>query len=324
MPGMKGSTIKTVFRNKIQDWLSTIDDQQLKDRIKKDVMISGGAIASMLLGEKVNDYDMYFKTFDTALAVTKYYVEKFNQINGQLDSGVKKSCNPSIKVEDRINIKNEAEKRIIIFMQSSGIASETQSEYHYFESQSEAATEEFMSSLKSNEEDLVEVVEELHTIAKDKKDKYRPIFLSENAITLSNKIQLVVRFYGNKDEIHNNYDFIHTMCNYDYYEDSLTLHPAAMESLLTKSLVYGGSLYPIASLFRIRKFIERGWRITAGQMLKIIWQLQDVNLKDKAVLREQLLGVDQAYMHQLLRALETTTDKVDATYIAKLIDTIFE
>ena len=50
------------------------------------------------------------------------------------------------------------------------------------------------------------------------------------------------------------------------------------------------ALYPIASLLRIRKFIERGWRITAGQMLKIIWQLQDVNLSDPAVMREQLTG----------------------------------
>ena len=114
------------------------------------------------------------------------------------------------------------------------------------------------------------------------------------------------------------------MCYYDYAKDTLGLHPEALEAVLSKTLIYKGSLYPIASLFRIRKFYERGWRITAGQMLKIVWQLQDVNLKDPAVLREQLIGVDQAYMHQLLRALETTTDRVDATYVAKLIDKIFE
>lgn len=49
-------------------------------------------------------------------------------------------------------------------------------------------------------------------------------------------------------------------------------------------------------------------------------------MKDTAVLREQLLGVDQAYMHQLLRALENKEagTRVDATYLAKLIDEIFE
>ncbi len=116
------------------------------------------------------------------------------------------------------------------------------------------------------------------------------------------------------------------MCYYDYGSGELVLHPEALEAILSKTLIYKGSLYPIASVFRVRKFIQRGWRITAGQLLKIIWQINEIDLKDPKVLREQLLGVDQAYMHQLLRALETkeSNQKIDATYIAKLVDEIFE
>lgn len=322
MSGMKKSTIKTVLRNKIKDWISSITDETLQDQLRKDTLVCGGAIASMLVGEKINDYDIYFRTFETAKAVADYYVSVFNHSNGALQlKGVHSSCNPAVKVEKRFNIKNVEENRIIIYMKSAGVAGETQEEYQYFESKTEGETEDFINSLTT--EDPVEIVQELNEIVKSK-DKYRPVFMSENAITLNNKVQLVIRFYGEPGEIHNNYDFAHSMCYYDYAKDTLGLHPEALEAVLSKTLIYKGSLYPIASLFRIRKFYERGWRITAGQMLKIVWQLQDVNLKDPAVLREQLIGVDQAYMHQLLRALETTTDRVDATYVAKLIDKIFE
>lgn len=325
MNGMKKSTIKAVLRNKIKDWIASITDETLQDQLKKDTLVCGGAIASMLAGEKINDYDIYFRTFETAKAVADYYVSIFNSSNGNLKiaSTVASGCNPAVKVEKKRNIKNIEEARIIVYIKSSGVASESQETYEYFETKPESATEDFISSLEASEDEPVETVQELVAVTKEKA-KYRPIFLSENAITLSNKVQLVIRFFGEPGQIHDNYDFAHSMCYYDYAKDELGLHPEALEAVLSKTLIYKGSLYPIASLFRIRKFYERGWRITAGQMLKIVWQLQDVDLKNPEVLREQLLGVDQAYMRELLRALETTTERVDATYIAKLIDKIFE
>ena len=148
--------------------------------------------------------------------------------------------------------------------------------------------------------------------------------MSDNAITLSDKVQLVIRFYGEPSQIHNNYDYVHTFNWYDREKDELVLNQEALEALLTKTLIYKGSLYPIASIFRIRKFIQRGWSITAGQLLKIIWQINELDLKDQTVLREQLIGVDQAYMHQLINAIQENDYKVDSTYLAKLIDEIFE
>jgi len=320
MSGMKSSTIKLVLKQKLDDMLKSILDKKVVDAIKADVIVSGGAIASMLGGEKINDYDLYFRTRETARLVAKYYVDLFNLTNS-LSTTAMRSCNPQIKDELRFNVKGVEENRIVIFMQSSGVASETQVEYDYFESRSEVSADAFMDSITTNP---LETAQELHQISKDKKSPYRPVFFSENAITLADKVQLVIRFYGEPSEIHENYDYAHAMCYYEYASDKLVLHPQALESILSKTLIYKGSLYPIASLFRTRKFIERGWRITAGQMLKIIWQINSIDLKDPKVLREQLIGVDQAYMHQLLRALETAEGKVDATYLAKLVDEIFE
>ncbi len=320
---MKSSTIKMIFKQKIDDWLLTIPDEVLKKTIRDNVIVSGGAIASCLAGEKINDYDLYFKTKEATVDVARYYIDLFNVTEGNLKTTAMTTCNPVLKVEPRVNVKGNTEERVIIFMKSAGVASETQEEYKYFESETETSTDNFMDSLKKNP---LQDAEDIVLITKDKKQKYRPVFFSENAITLSDKVQLVVRFYGNPSEIHENYDYAHAMCYYEYSSGALVLHPEALEAILSKTLLYKGSLYPIASLFRLRKFIERGWRITAGQMLKIIWQINEIDLKNPDVLREQLLGVDQAYMHQLLRAIETkdSSQKIDSTYLAKLIDEIFE
>jgi hypothetical protein len=164
-------------------------------------------------------------------------------------------------------------------------------------------------------------------LKKDKEKKpYRPVFLTDNAVSLANRVQLITRFYGEPEEIHKNFDFVHAMAWYDYKKDHLELPADTMQALLTKTLIYKGSLYPIASLFRIRKFLNRGFRISAGQMLKIVWQIHGLKLDDPNILKEQLIGVDMAYMHQLIAELQNIKahEKVDGTYVAALIDKIFD
>lgn len=327
MSGMKASTIKLVLNKKINNWLASIEDRPLLvERLKKDTIVSGGAIASMMLGEKINDYDIYFRTFETAKAVAEYYVEQFNKSVGELEKkgSVAASCNPEVKVTKITNIKGEEEERIVFYMKSSGVASEGQTMYEYFESAPEIAADLFVDSLDPNPTDPLETAEQLAENLKSSKKKYRPVFLTDNAVTLSDKVQLIIRFYGEPDQILRNYDFAHSMCYYDYAKNLLSFDQEALQCMLSKTLIYKGSLYPIASIFRTRKFIERGWRITAGQMLKIIWQISEINLKDPAVLREQLIGVDQAYMHELISALQNAEGKVDSAYISKLVDEIFE
>lgn len=330
---MKSSTIKLVINKKVSNWINTIDSEIVKKAVKKDTIVAGGCIASMLAGEKVNDYDIYFRTFETAKLVAEYYADKFNKTAVLQRAKHIADTAPEVKVKSIVNIKGETEQRIIFYMKSSGVASEAQSEsqtvYEYFESKSEVETAEFLDgvfddSVTANPKDPVTLTEEILVELKSKKEPYRPVFFSDNAVTLSDKVQLIIRFYGEPDKILNNYDYAHSMCYYDYYKDHLQLHHQALECILSKTLVYHGSLYPIASLFRIRKFIERGWRITAGQMLKIIWQLSEIDLKDPETIREQLIGVDQAYMTQLITALSNHEGRVDSAYIAQLVDKIFE
>jgi hypothetical protein len=330
MNGMKHKTIKMVLRKKLKNWLATIEDEELREEIQKNVIVTGGSIASMLLGEKPNDYDIYFKTKEVVQSVAEYYCHRFNTENKIASINRYKA-----EVREKVvkNIKGVDEERILIWLQSAGVIAEGQDAYAYFESQPEGDTADYAESLKEgtndpllfiDEDTLLESMNE--ELDKPEKKQYRPLFLTDNAITLANKVQLIIRFYGSPEEIHKNFDFIHATSYYDWEKDNLVVPPGAMEALLSRSLVYRGSLYPIASVFRTRKFLSRGWRITAGQLLKMIWQISEIDLKDREVLREQLIGVDQAYMSQLILALadEKHSHRIDATYIAEIIDKVFD
>lgn len=155
---------------------------------------------------------------------------------------------------------------------------------------------------------------------------YEPVYLSENAISLSKQVQLVVRFFGDAKEIHTNYDFIHAT-NYFHYEEGkpkLVRNIGALESLLTKELVYVGSKYPLTSIIRTKKFILRGFTINAGTYLKILWQVAELDLKDPITLQEQLIGVDVAYFSMLLEILQNVDPaKLNYNYVSEIIDRVF-
>ncbi len=308
MSGFKRIAIRKILDRQLKCWLNSIEDEQIRKIAAENVIVSGGAIASMLEGKSPNDYDLYFRTKEATQAIAQFYVDRFIV---ESDWANKQSVNdyvPVVKKRIVRNILGETEDRLVIWMQSAGVASEAQCEYKYVEY---TGDESFTDSLKEEK--------------KGKKPPYRPVFLSDNAITLSNNFQLVIRFFGEPTEIHRNYDFIHCMHYYDYEKRDLYLNPRGVEAVLSKSLVYEGSLYPLASLFRIRKFLARGYRITAGQMLKPVMQLNDVDLQDLKVLQEQLIGVDMAYMRELITRLEDTEpEKIDTIYIMSLIDEIFE
>jgi hypothetical protein len=336
--GMKRSTIKKLLTKKLFSWQESIEDQAVKTAVKDNTIVSGGCIASMLMGDPINDYDLYFRTRETAELVANYYITQFNKTKGQLEHTASRSINPTVESCNVVNLRGEEENRIVIMMKSSGVASETQEAYAYFENQENQKPEDtFMASLKADygyeslQSDAIGVAAELAKEFKGQpgvktphKTPYRPIFLTDNAITLSDGVQLVIRFYGTPSEIHDNYDFAHAMCYYDWSTDTLVTPEESLICMLSKDLVYKGSLYPLCSLMRTRKFIARGWRISAGQMLKIASQVQKIDFSDPSVLREQLMGVDAAYMYELINAIKSHQGKIDDTYLAKLIDEVFD
>jgi len=156
---------------------------------------------------------------------------------------------------------------------------------------------------------------------------YTPIYLSPNAISLSHDLQIVLRFWGTAEQIHKTFDFIHAT-NYFTFKEGLVRNLEAVESILTKQLKYQGSYYPVTSIIRAKKFIKRGFNINAGELLKIMFQISQLDLTNPDVLEEQLIGVDVAYFDLIITALRNKMDsdkdfKLSANYFNTLIDRVF-
>jgi hypothetical protein len=155
-------------------------------------------------------------------------------------------------------------------------------------------------------------------------ETYTTVYFSSNAITLTGKVQIVVRFYGEPGEIHANYDFVHCTCYWSSWDEKLVTPVEALNAIMGKELVYVGSKYPLCSLIRIRKFIARGWTIGAGQMLKIVIQLQALDLFDIKILQDQLVGVDSAYFARVIQELKKSgKERVGAPYLLEIIDRMY-
>lgn len=113
----------------------------------------------------------------------------------------------------------------------------------------------------------------------------------------------------------------------NYWESgtgNLVLKPEALEALLSRTLVYAGSQYPLCSVIRTRKFIKRGWRINAGQFLKMAMQIAELDMTNHEVLEEQLTGVDVAYFAEVIDKIKAKDpERVDAAYLTEIIDRMF-
>ena len=304
---MNSKNIKKHLNAKLRDWISNIDDENIKTIIKENVIVTGGAIVSLLTGETLHDYDVYFRTKEACLAVARYYVDKWNETHSDKPVSVR-VCEETGKID--------------CFVSSKGIADEDEDE------DAKSSISYNFESTEAEDEAVGIEHETQETEDDDSKEKYRPRFITSNAITLSHKVQIVIRFYGEVEEIHKNYDFAHCTCAWSSWNNELFLPQQALECIINKELYYIGSKYPLCSIIRTRKYLERGYHINAGQYVKMCMQLNELDLKNVKVLEDQLTGVDTTYFKMMVEALqkhmeETGETKVDTTYAMNLINKLF-
>ncbi len=290
---MNSKNMKKHLSNKIKDWCEHITDEEVRKVVKNNVIITGGAIVSLLNGEKPHDYDVYFRTKEAVIKVAEYYVNLWNNTHPDKNQAM---------------LTVDEEGRVKVFIRSDGVAEEDEND--------------MLDALLEEQEDGIEAENA------EGKEKYRPVFLTSNAITLSDKIQIVTRFYGEIEEIHKNYDFAHCTCAWSSWDNQMFLPVKALECIINKELYYIGSKYPLCSIIRTKKYIERGYTINAGQYVKMALQLNELELKDIKTLEDQLTGVDTTYFGMMLDAMKKKVEqneeqKVDSSYVFELINRMF-
>jgi len=309
---MKPKTIKAILTKKHNDFIKSIDNENVRNVINNNSIITGGAIASMLLNEKVNDYDYYFTNKESAKVVADYFVAKFKELNPT------NSISEHLLVESYTDFRNEERLRILV--KSDGFVTEGETNPDFVDIDAD--------EISSNALDLGDFKIETEEDPKSSLPKYRPVCLSSNAISLANGVQLIIRFYGNPEEIHSNYDFEHCKCYWVAKTNHLELPQRALLCLLNRELLYTGSKYPLCSIIRTRKFIRRGWQINAGQYVKMAMQLNELDLAKVDVLEDQLTGVDVSYFFQVIhqikeRMAENPDFNLTPAYLIEVVDRLF-
>ena len=308
---MQIKTIKKVITQKLEEWLATISDEKLRKDVKENILVSGGCITSMLQGQPVNDYDIYLMDMDVLVKLARYYKP------GSVLDGRQKDA----YIKDRFPRYEPAHPYL-------NDHSDYYDDSDEYDPNRELYTPAMLVRLLSLKPDQVKLDIKSEGIRIDPADinpalTYQPAFFSQNAISLTNDIQIVLRFNGSPEKIHSTFDFIHAT-NYFTFRDGLVMNLKAVQSILTRTLSYQGSFYPLTSIIRMKKFISRGWTINAGEILKIMFQISELNLNDIVILEEQLIGVDVAYFSTLIEILRgVPQEKRCGDYINSIIDKVF-
>lgn len=264
------------FEDIFRGYTEEIRDNRIRGIIESQAFITGGAIASLLLGEEPHDYDVYFQSKEACLEVMRYYTDSREDIE-------------VLDMNDRVMLSFPEEK-------AGGFR------------------------VVPNVERTLEVRQAFI---------YEPVFFSPNAITLGNgtrKIQLVFRFYGQPADIHEYYDYEHCKCYYMPSTKGLVIPASSRASIQSMELKYTGSLYPLASIIRSRKFIRRGWAINAGQYVKMALQLQEHDLTNHMTLEDQLGGVDMELFETVVNQIRREHNagrELTPAYVCHLIDDLF-
>jgi hypothetical protein len=290
---------------KMTDWLFSIEDEALRNRVKKTLLVTGGSITSMFLNEDVNDYDVYISDMDVLHDLCLYYRAQ-SQKRFEIMDGRNQMQELAGLADDYSMVFDNAED--IESYRASAIRTLKPCQIKLL----------VMSGIKIENIQCV--------IGEDKKSvpkKYQPAFFSPNAISLTDDLQIVCRFTGDAKQIHETFDFIHAT-NYFTFAEGLVLNTDALASILSKQLRYQGSQYPLTSIIRMKKFIKRGWNISAGEILKMMFQVSELNLKDPDTLEEQLVGVDVAYFGTLIEILRgVDKEKINSSFLNTVIDKVF-
>lgn len=115
-------------------------------------------------------------------------------------------------------------------------------------------------------------------------------------------VQLIskVSFMGEPKDVLNLFDFTICMGAFSFKENKFYLSDKFLKDLSCKELIVNiKGFYPLATLFRIRKFLHRGYKISGCNIIKLGLLINKLTIRNYKELREQLLGIDTAFLKGL-------------------------
>ena len=150
-------------------------------------------------------------------------------------------------------------------------------------------------------------------------DGHQSVFETDNTISYvikDKKFQVIKGFmFADYDPNNNalfaktiidNFDFTVCMAAYDYFTGDFYMNSLFLEHLAARSMVYNiQGKYPLASLFRLRKYLKKGYTISGTEIIKLGLRINNLKMNNYRDLKEQLQGIDTAFLQELTDALMT-------------------
>jgi hypothetical protein len=121
------------------------------------------------------------------------------------------------------------------------------------------------------------------------------------------KIQLITMpslACENSTDIIKQFDYSVCMGAFDVESDTFVLDPLFLEDVSRRELRFNiTSKYPISSLFRLRKYLKKGYSISGIEMVKLGCAINNLQMKSYRDLRDQLQGIDTLFLMDLTNKL---------------------
>ena len=96
------------------------------------------------------------------------------------------------------------------------------------------------------------------------------------------------------------FDFTVCMGAFYFSDEMFCLSDRFLLDLSRKELKFNvNAKYPLSSLFRVRKYLSKGYTISGTDIIKIGLSINNLDMKTYSDLKDQLLGIDTAFLQEL-------------------------
>lgn len=122
------------------------------------------------------------------------------------------------------------------------------------------------------------------------------LHVSKKAITVNFSdipVQFIfMNYYTKAENIFKDFDFTVCMGAFDLQKDKFILHNDFFKDLAKKQLIFNPkTAFPLISCLRVKKYIDKGYRINNVELIKIILTINDLSIKTYEELEQQLGGM---------------------------------
>ena len=134
-----------------------------------------------------------------------------------------------------------------------------------------------------------------------------------------NDLQLIhFDYFEDAHAIFESYDFHFNMAAYDFSTSEFVMHDLFLETMAARRSTFNPKTkYPIMSLARVEKYLERGYSITKKEQFKIGIACSSLNLDSYEAVEDQISGfygidVSDIFDHSVPFSLENVYEMIEA------------